>query len=154
MSQISSDHIELSGSDFNKLYNCATFYKFMDEKVIVNKNVVIDKNLVNEFYDLYCSFELYFYEESTCHLFWESRADKIAVIKIPDDARVYIEDNKFRANKLITTDIINLENISDTFWINILQKDGRLLEFVKHQTEELCKIAVQQNYIAIQFVQH
>lgn len=96
---------------------------------------------------------LYFCEESKCHLFWRDYGkSKVALIEIPDDARVYVENDKFKANKLTIMEIIDFKNISDNFWINILQKDNRALKYVQEQMEEICKLIVQKDGKALKYV--
>lgn len=172
---------ELSGVDFNKIYKGIKFYRFLNNnlthygfKYKIGLNVdVYEFNPDGE-----CQIGgLYFCEESKCYLFCTHYGNKVALIEIPDDARVWIENDKFKADKLIVTDIIDFVNMPDTFWINIAPNCGIMLQYVKDlcaltedtcvsavkhyglaleyvikQTEEICALAVQQNGLALQFV--
>ena len=149
-------HTELSGADFNNIYKDTKFYKFLNNNLKhydfqYTLGLNIDTILFNP--NSTCSEGgLYFCEESKCHMFWRQYGTKLALIEIDDDARVYVEKDKFKANKLVITEIVDFENISDNFWISILSKDGYALQFVKEQTEEICKLAVQQDCNALEYV--
>ena len=119
---------------------------------------------------------LYFTYLNEAHLYFHF-GNKFSYVTIPDEALVYIEKNKFKANMLILTNILHL---SELFLQNVqlceyfvkqkglalkyvneqteeicklaVQKDGLALQFVNNQTEEICKLAVQQNGRALQFV--
>jgi len=154
-------HTEIAGIEFNKTYKDNTkFYKFLKNDLThygfqykLGLNIdVFPFNPTNE-----CSQRgLYFCAESKCHLFWKRYGTLLAFIEIPNDARVYIEQDKFKSDKIIIKEIIKFEDVSDDFWINILQKDISALYYVKNPsislTEEMCKSAVKRNGKALCYV--
>lgn len=142
-------HIEYSGAEFNKIYKGIKLYKFLNNDLIhfgfrYEIGLNIDSLPFNPNGE--CSEGgLYFCEESKCYHFWQTFGKKIATIEIPDDARIYVEKNKFKTNKLVITDITNFFKVPDDFWIMIIKDDGFALQYVKEQTDEICKLAVQQH---------
>lgn len=150
---------ELSGEEFNKFYE-TKMYKFLNDDLIHNKfkyKLGLNEDILPFNPTLECSSGgLYFCEESQCHIFAKHFGNKLAHITIPNDAKVYIEQNKFKADKLILTEIIDFHKVPDSFWIGMLQQNGSVLEFVKkqNQTEELCILAVRQNGYALKHVKN
>ena len=142
-------HTEYSGFEFNKVYKNTKLYKFLnndlkhyDFEYKLGLNIDTEQfNPMNK-----CSKGgLYFCEESDNYMHCTSYGSKLALIEIPNDARVYIEDHKFKADRLIIKKIIDFKNIDDKFWIDIVPKNGWALKYVKKQNEEICILAVQQN---------
>lgn len=106
----------------------------------------------------------------------------VAFIEIPDDAMVYVFNDCFRTSKAKITEIVPFENVEDEFWISLIKNNGfvdsqestkafeksklfsngfvdsqkstngKLLKYVKEQTYELCKLAVEQDPEAFMFV--
>ena len=73
------------------------------------------------------------------------------MIEFPDDARVYVEEDKFKADKLILgekKDIWSDEKICEL----IVSRNGRMLKYVKEPTEKICELAVSQYGLALQYV--
>jgi hypothetical protein len=82
----------------------------------------------------------------------------IAEVTIPDDAQVYVEQNKFKTDKFILN-LNNKINIEDhECWLDSdfceisVQQNKCALHFIINQTEEICKLAVQQNGSALRHV--
>lgn len=173
---------EISGADFNKLYKGTKFYKFLNT-TLVHYNFPYNVGLNTDYipfnpFDICSQGGLYFCEESKCHLYWTDYGKKVSLVVIPDDARVYIEKDKFKADKFILTEIIDFCDMCDKFWFNIaqndgkalkyiknlsntltdeiyriaVQKDGKSLKYVKNQTEEICKLAIQQDSRSLVYV--
>jgi len=147
---------EYSGLQFNEIYKRTKFYKFLnydlkhyDFQYKVGLNIdTVQFNPTSE-----CSAGgLYFCEESKCHVFWNDYDEKLSRVTIPDDARVYVEKYKFKADKFILTEIIDFSNMFDEFWINIAKKDHRGLDYVKNQTPEICDILVRTDIWTLRFV--
>jgi hypothetical protein len=91
--------------------------------------------------------------------FYLNYGDKIAKVTLPDDARVYVEQNKFKADQIILSDIRNISELKewndDEFCMNIISKEKYCaMRYVKNQTPELCLAAVQQNGLALQHVKN
>ena len=88
-----------------------------------------------------------------CSIYWFDENTKLALIEIPDDARVFVQRNGLKVDMLIVKDKVILRDVDDdNLWIDIIQNNGLILEFVKNQTDEICIIAVQQNGNALQYV--
>ena len=149
-------HTEYSGIDFNKMHKNIKFYKFLNNDLThydfeYKVGLNIDTAQFNPKRE--CSGGgLYFCEESKCHFYFDQYGTKLALIEIPDDAKVYIEENKFKADKIFIKEIIDFDQINDNFWIDILSENCCALQYVKNQTEELCIRAVQQNGDALEYV--
>lgn len=149
------EYRELSGTEFNSIYT-GKLYKFLNSTLRHNgfryeMGLNIDTQTFNP--NGSCSKGgLYFCDESNCYLYWDKFGPKVAVVEIPNDARVYVEKDKFKTDRLILTEIANFSEVSDWFWINILQKDSRVLKHIKNQTDELCKTAIKQNGYCIRYV--
>ena len=138
---------KFSGRQFNKRYQGTKFYKFIFDDLSDNKfhyHLGINSAIEPD--------GLSFCEESKRGFNWWPYGTKVALIEIPDDAEVYAEKNKFRANKIILTQILNSDDFGDKFWIEMLSQNGMVLKFVKNQTEEICTIAVKQNSFALSYV--
>jgi len=147
---------EVSGEDFNILYGDTKFYKFLNND-LAHYDYVYNLGLnINIEYFRPCGTciggGLYFCDESNCHTFWKNYGTKLAFVSIPQNARVYIEHNKFKADRIIIDDIKDFDDVSDEFWIRILSKDTSALQFIKGQTDDICRYAIRQNYSALQFV--
>jgi len=125
----------LPGYKFNELYKGIKMYKFLNNSLIhrsykYNIGLNIDTCVFNPSGS--CSKGgLYFCEESTCHMYMEQYGKLIAKINIPDDSLVYVEDDKFKANKLIIKDIKKFDNVDNDFWIKIIVDNVDALKYVK-----------------------
>jgi hypothetical protein len=149
-------YTEYSGEDFNLLCKDKIFYKFLNDNLIhynfkyeLGLNIdVLPFNPTKK-----CSSGgLYFCEESKIPLYCTMYGTKLAIVEIPDNARIYIEEDKFKTNKIFITKIIDFNSIDEEFWINIIPNNGLVLQYVKNQTAEICKLAVQQNGTALRYV--
>lgn len=155
-------HTEYSGKRFNKYYNSlykdAIFYKFLNNNLKhyefeYKLGLNIDSKQFNPSGE--CSIGgLYFCDEASCYHHFDTYGTKLALIEIPNDARVYVEENKFKADKIFITKIIDFRDVDNDFWINIIHKNGYAIKYVKKQTPEICTLAVQQNGFALRFVQN
>ena len=82
----------------------------------------------------------------------------IAEVTIPDDAQVYVEENKFKANKFTLNlndkiDIKDHECWTDNKFCELaVQQNTRALQYVTNQNNDICELAVQRNGNALQFV--
>lgn len=80
----------------------------------------------------------------------------IREVVLPDDAWICVENNKFRANKLILKSRILIEDFEG--WLNndfcelAVNHDGSTLRHIKNQTEIMCCFAVRQNGYALEHV--
>lgn len=148
----------MSGLAFNNLYKGTKFYKFLFDNLVhrgfqYNLGTNIDDHEFNPKYE--CSEGgLYFCDQTKCHMFWKNYGHTLGVVEIPNDARVYIEKDKFKADKIILSEVLNFKRVPVIFWIDMLQYDGTALEYIlaENQTEDVCKMAVRQNGLALQYV--
>ena len=78
------------------------------------------------------------------------------LVTIPDDAQIYIEGNKFKADKIILSErqeIGNLEEWKDVcYCLEAVRRNGFALEYVRKQTPEICLAAVKEGGLALQYV--
>lgn len=147
----------ISGADFNKIYDGIKFYKFLPNDLMFYNyqyELGLNSNVLSfDSTGKYVKGGLYFCDGSKCHLFWQSYGKKLAIVEIPNDAQVYVEKDKFKSDKLIITNIVNFFDVADDFWINILQHNGLAFEYIKDQSEEICKYAIQKNQWLLEYVQ-
>jgi len=75
---------------------------------------------------------------------------------IPKNAKVYVEHEKFKCDKMILEKIVLLEEFLNDGEraLNFVKQNGLALEFVKNQTPEICLAAVKQNGLALEFVKN
>ena len=116
-----------SGADFNKHHKGTIFYKFLNDDLVHHNfkyTLGLNTDIIKFNTDTRCSAGgLYFCEESKCHLYWRNYGKKLALVKIPNDAVVCIENNKFKSNKIIIKEITDFNDVPDKFWIKIRRKD-------------------------------
>ena len=152
-------YTEYSGAEFNKIYKDTKLYKFLNDDLKhydfeYRHGLNGDTKQFNP--TSTCSEGgLYFCEKSKCYLYWDHYGEKLAIIEIPDDARVYVEEDKFKTNKLVINKIMDFCDVDDDFWMDILMHpdSGYVLKYVKKQTYDICKSAVQQNGRALKYVE-
>ena len=150
---------EITGILFNKLIGEKKIYKVLDNNLCHNNfqykiGLNIDTNIFNPIGECQSS-GLYFCEEA--FLFENiNYGEKIATVEILDDARVYVENNKFKADKIILSNIILLKDFdkfTDPIFCKLaVQKHWNTLKFVKEQTEEICNLAIQNHILALTLV--
>jgi phage regulator Rha-like protein len=145
----------LSGTDFKKTFS-GPFYKFLNNdykhhNFTYNLGLNVDNEQFNPIGECQKG-GLYFCELDKCHLYYSGFGNYLARIDVPDNAKVYIETDKFKADRLIVSTITHFDNVPIEFWIKLLKYDGFALQFIKEQTEEICKMAVQQNSNALNYV--
>jgi hypothetical protein len=173
-----------SGIDFKNNF-AGPFYKFLNDDFIhYDFKYQIGLNIDHVKFNPHSECQkggLYFCDEVNCHYYLTRNMHYLAIIEIPDDAQVYNETYKFKADKLIVKEILNFENVYDNFWINIIknaydpgmcfvlkyiknqtdaicklavQRYGVALHYVKNQTDEICKLAIQQDYRAVAYIKN
>jgi hypothetical protein len=74
-------------------------------------------------------------------------------VNIPDDAKVYIESNKFKTDKIILLEKQEIWTDEKRCKMAVTQ-DWRTLEYVEVQTDEICKIAIKQDFSATRYMRH
>jgi len=109
----------VSGETFNNLYNGTRFYKILKSDLTHHNfrykmGLNIDTVPFNPIYSCHRG-GLYFCEESKVHLYIDLYGNNLAQITIPNDARVYVEQDKFKADKLIIEEITQIEHVPYAF---------------------------------------
>lgn len=156
-------HTEYSGKEFNEIYNDVKFYKFLNDNMIhfgikYELGLNIDKVQFNPLSNQYsqCSRGgLYFCEESKCHLYWNQYGTKLAIITIPNNSRVYVEKDKFKADKIIIDEILDFKDVHNDFWVRMIEKNHRVLQYITEPDDlldEIYELAVNQNGLSLEFV--
>jgi len=149
-------HKELTGAQFNDIYKGVKLYKFLHNNLThygfqyklglnIDTTPFKPKNTCSEG-------GLYFCDETTCYHHWRLYGKKVALIEIPSDAIVYVEETKFKADRLMITEIIDYDDLNDDFWINMSDHDTSALEFMKVQPYHICKRTIEQNGLAIRLI--
>ena len=149
---------EYTGFEFNKICKNIKFYKVLNNNLKhYGFTYKLGLNIDKEPFDptKTCSKGgLYFCNEPNCCIYFDKYGTKLALIEIPDDARIYVEFGRFKADRLIIKEITDFENVDDSFWVNIAPKNSKAMTYVKDQTEEICILAVQQNSEALECVKN
>lgn len=98
---------------------------------------------------------LYFTDADNINQFL-SYGELSAEISIPEDAQIYQEPNKWKADKFI---ILSMTPVAEhplfrdkIFGLEDVRKNGDLLQFIKNQTDEICLAAVRNTGRALQYV--
>ena len=152
-------HHELSGHNFKNIcdaYGNNKFYRFLNDDLVHNNfeyiiGLNVDTNPFNPSGD-YLEGGLSFCDKPTAYLYWKNYGKKLAIVEIPNNARVWIEKESFKADKLFITKIIDFENVTDNFWLSILKNDYHVLACIKNQTKSICKAAIKKNGLALEFI--
>ena len=153
-------HTVLTGKEFNALHADKKFHKVLNNtfchySFTYTEGLNVDTQPFNP--SSTCSKGgLYFCEEEHLHLYLCSYGSICATVSIPEDALVYKEDTKYKANKLI---LHNIQPISELpLWLDatvtkkIVQQNGNAIKYVKEPSEELRRLAVQENGLAIHYI--
>ena len=78
------------------------------------------------------------------------------LVTIPDDAKVWIEKDKFKTDRLILGDRVKIGDLTvwndSSYCLEACKFDGLVLQYIKNQTPEMCLISVRQNFSALQYV--
>jgi hypothetical protein len=153
----------ISGEQFNKDYKDYKFVKLTNETENHNDfqfqtGLNIDRVKFNPVGS--CSPGGIYFTDCNKYIRWLSYGGQsmywIRDVHVPYDAQVYVEKNKFKADKIILDErrpIGELIDWSDNDMCKIpVQKNGNALQYVKNQTDEICKLAVQQDGYALEYV--
>ena len=153
----------LSGTEFNEKYKNINFYKLTNKSEIHNKFQFKDGiNIDTISFNPHSSCKaggIYFTEESKIGMWTDYSNEKMTFIRkvtILDDAEVYIEDHKFKADTIILGAKILIEEFIETYddISQFIIQTPSNIRYIKNQTEELCKLAVSQDGFALQYVQN
>lgn len=153
-------HEVYNGIEFNRICKDANakMYKFVnyDSRYEIGLNVADRFNIYLNGDNKLCYSGLHFNAGDKFRgSYYRDDGTRLALIEIPDDAQVFVWKHGLTADKLIVKDIDYLCNVdNDDFWIDMIQNNGLMLEFVKNQTDKICESAVQQNGRALWYVKN
>ena len=149
----------ISGSEFNEKYEGIIFYKLTNDTE--NHHGLQYKDGLNE--DIIpfspkgecTSGGIYFTDEKNIekwiHCCNDSIVKWIREVRIPNDAKNYIEKNKYKTDKIILNERKLFWEIEKLCKLAV-QQNGYVLKYIKIQTEEICKLAVQEYGLALKYV--
>ena len=153
-------HTVLTGKEFNSMHSDKKFYKVLNDSLChfgftYAAGLNVDTQLFNP--STTCSKGgLYFCEEEHLPLYLFLYGSIYAMVSIPDDALVYKEDTKYKANKLI---LHNIQPITELpLWLDanfvkkMVQQNGLAIKYMKESSEEVRRLAVQQNGHVIMYI--
>ena len=151
----------LTGKDFKETYPNIELYKVLKEDYTHNNfkykdGLNIDTAPFNP--SGQCSRSGIYVTELNKLGLWLSYGSYICKVTILDDSSVYIEEDKFKIDK-INLDLNDKVLIKDFYaWTDsnfcklAVQQNGLAIKYVKEQSYELCKLAIQQNGLALEYV--
>lgn len=179
--EINITNTVMSGSDFNSFFNRSTFVKLlrsgenhwgMQYKTGLNEDIVP--------FNPHGAYEpggIGFIDEKDIDIWQNGQHFYIRKVKIPDNAQVYIENDSYKADKIILgkpKELKNDDQLCDIYvqkyscysplrmiskktfdqCAHYVKRNGLALEFVpdKFKTIDLCKMAILSNTFAIRFV--
>jgi hypothetical protein len=145
------------GKKFKKIFG-DKFYKFTNEtETHYNFKYKDGLNIdVNKFDPTgYCrTGGLYFANLRNLFIF-DYCGCNIREVEIPDDARVYVEHNKFKADKIILGKKYKIHefiNLTEEISMCAVDVDYYYLKYIVNQTEKICMVAIYNNPKAMLFV--
>jgi hypothetical protein len=150
----------VSGAKFNALYTGQIFFKLTNSSEIHNgfhfkTGLNVDHQ---EFYPKgKCSQGGIYFCNKKDFMYWIHYGNTFCfhyrIVTIPDDARVYCEGDKFKADKLILSERNEIWSDNE-LCIAAVATNGAMLEYVNGQTDDICKTAVSNDGFALQYVQN
>lgn len=146
-----------SGKQFNETYKGINLYKFLKGD-LKHRNFTFKKglNVDTETFTSYGDNEKGGFSFCTImHGYFRlNNSDKIATIRIPDDAKVYLEYHQFKADKIEILSVTDSTKMPIDFWDNLFKNDKWSFGFIdnKYQTKEICALAVKYNGYALNSV--
>ena len=173
---------ELSGAQFNKRFDTAKFYIFLDNDMkyfdvqyklglnIATTPSVLTRlwtdNRFNFFDESYSSRYYSNFRNSSLGIsFYDIGNSKhkkkninLADVTIPDDATIHVGGDEFKygydfcTDKLIIKNVIKFSDIPDEFWLNMVSRNHKMFKYVKNKSEDICILAVKQNGYALKYV--
>ena len=142
----------LTGRQFNKNFK-DIMYKFLNNnhKFTYKLGLNMDTLIFNPSDD---PGGLHFCQEYDSVHHFNDYGSKVGIVKIPNDAQVYIKTNNFKADKLIINQIKTFDEMPSEFWLGIVKRDGSALKNIKtqFQTPNVINAALQQDGRAIYYL--
>lgn len=125
----------LTGREFNERYKNMTFYKFLNDNLIHFQHEYkngLNIDAIKFFpYGECMAGGLYFCEELVSVNYIKLYGKYYSKVTIPDDAKVYIEFGKFKADRIILNDIREIGSNDDKkFWECILSLYPRHIDLI------------------------
>jgi len=148
-----------TGEDFNALYAGYHFVKLTKEdnsrqQFVYKEGLNIDTNDFDP--NGQCREGGLYFTDINKMLKWLSYGPIIWEVIIPPDAKVYVEENKFKADKFVLLNRMYIEDhecwSDNVFCLEAVKKYGRALQYVKEQTPQICLEAVKNNGLALHYV--
>lgn len=150
---LSEENTEMSGADFTAQYGRVYFKWINGYRQHYGFRYRLGLNVDNVPFEPAGECRaggLYFTNCENIHSF-KSCGELLAKVIVPDDARVWIESNKFKADKLIIETFEYKFNAQET--LNVMRRSPVLaLEYAAERTPEICMAAVQQDGRALMYV--
>ena len=153
--------MSFTGKEFNEKYSNYELYKVISEDFTHNNFTYKDGlniDIVHFNPSGECSAGGLYFTELYKLAYWINCGMYICKVTIPNDSLVYIEQDKFKADK-INLDLNNKVLIKDFYaWDDpyfceiAVQQSHTALRFVRNQTEEICKIAIYTNICSFHYV--
>lgn len=152
---------ELNGTMFNTLFSGKSFLKVLNNLLIhgnVKYKVGLNVDPVKFNPTGTClGGGLYFTTEELISEYF-SHGEYIAVVLIPANARVYVDEFKFKADRIEISQIMTMsdyfDKLSHETILKYITENPYLIEHVKNQTSELCTIAVGKCVETLQYVKN
>jgi hypothetical protein len=155
----------LTGAEFNALFSNTAFYKLTcGTEIHHGFTFVTGLNVDTLPFSPQGSCSpggFYFTEENKIALWIDYAYQPMKYIRkviLPDDAHVYTERNKFKCDRFILEERILLPDFP--LWSNhvfcklAVQQNWRALQYVVNQTDELCRLAIQRDGYALYCVRN
>jgi hypothetical protein len=151
---------EITGKEFNEIFHGTPLYKFTNlQEIHYGYQYVDGLNVDPNEFDITqgeCSKGgLYF--TSIKHIYlWVCGNKYVRNVTIPDDARICCYETKFKANKIIVGTRIRI-NDSDILASEEIQKlavqqNGCVIQYIDNPSKKIQRLAMRQNGCAIQYI--
>lgn len=151
----------LSGKEFNKKYANKTFVKLTKKDEIHNDfkfKTGLNIDIIPFESSDYCSPGGLYFTDIDYLYKWiyynDVPMEWLRYVSIPEDAKVCVEDFKYKSDKFILSERqeITLKHITTGDAMIAIQLNRMALKYVKEQTPELCMKAINLNSMTLQFV--
>jgi hypothetical protein len=151
-------YTEYTGKEFNEITKGTQFYRFTNQEEDHNGFAYKD-GLNIDFLKFnpngQCSAGGLYFTDAINAVKWMGNNNWMRIVTIPYDARVYIENNKYKIDRFMLSKRKPIHEFTfDDYDISmaVVSQNGLALQYVKEQTPELCMAAVSQNSLALEYV--
>jgi hypothetical protein len=150
-----------SGSSFNEINKGKKFYKITNEKenhlgFQYRDGLNIDIHEFNPTGE--CKKGGLYFTDFDNLVYYFGFGIWIREVILPDDAQIYVENKKYKADKFILKEKMGINQLLEwndpDFCKSAVQQNGYAIVYVKSEllTEDICKLAVQQDGYVIEYV--